>query len=385
MISNRLPLPLLLLALLSGACEDPSNVGLGLIGESGGAPEVVPFAVQSFDTLHVSDIMGGAILVGSSSNTTPRFIAGTVDDPLVGPLSAIAHVDFVRGSGISDAFEAGPITAAEIRLTRDYVYGDTTSIVQFELLEIPGDWDARAPVDTTITLGATITTQSVTASDRSVVIPLPIEWIDDHSALIRSENFNDDFKGFALRSRSGNAVMGFAATSARLRVVSAGDTVDYIPTRALTTTTLANDTENDLLVQDGTGDGLTITLPDLGLGPAGVNAVLVRIPADTLAAPAPPNFVRPLLGGLRLVGRILGPDDEILDSFVADALLREGEYVWPIGAVDEGFFQDVIAGARLDLSISAPPTLFTLSPVVLAPPASANPPVVVVTLTRAGL
>jgi hypothetical protein len=149
-----------------------------------------------------------------------------------------------------------------------------------------------------------------------------------------------------------------------------------------------NASENDLLVQDGTGAGLTLTLPDTtgGLGPAGVNAVLVRLPADTLLTmQADPNFVRPVLSALRLVGRILGPDDELLDSFVADALLQDGEYVWPLGAIDEGFFQDVIAGARLDLSISAPPTLFSLSPIILSAPGASNPPVVVITLTRAGL
>ena len=380
---------IVLAALLLSACEDPSNVGLGLIGESGGEPRALSLPVASFTPRDVADVTGGGVTLGST-NPTPRVIAGAVSDPLVGDVSAVAHLDFAAVAGISDAFRSGTVTDVELRLTRNYIYGDTTSTLTFEVLDIPADWEERAPVDTTISLGAVAAVASVPAADRQVVIPLPQDWIDANSEVLRSVDFTADFDGLALRSTDGNALMGFATSTARLRVVAAGDTVDYVANRALTTTTATHAAAvQDRLVQDGVGVGVTAVMPDtIDPSTTGINGVLVRIPVDTVltSSQTPAGFVRPVLGALRLIGRTQETDSTFTDEFFADALLQDGEYVWPYGALPEQFFQDFIAGKKIELALSAPPTLFTTDPALLVlPGATAEPPAIVLMITRAGI
>ena len=388
MKSYRLATLPLFAVLLLTACEDPSNVGLGLIGESGGEPEVVSLPVESYTPEEIRDVTGGAVIL-TSSNTTPRFLAGHVEDPLIGTIRATGHVDFSTVSGISDEFREGTVTAAELRLSRDYVYGDTTSTLDVEVRDISGAWDARAPVDTTIATGSVVTVQAVPVAERTVVIPLPQSWIDANDAVLRSETFTTDFQGLALSATAGNAVLGFAAASARLRVVSAGDTVDYVPSRALTTTDITHADVSAPIIQDGTGEGLALTLPEslTDLGPAGVNGVSLRLPADSLltASEKPAGFVRPVLNALRLTARMENEEGEMIDLFVADAVLSGGRYTWPVGALPESFFQDLIAGRNGELLIGASPALYTLDPVLLMPSGAADAPSLVLTLTRAGI
>ncbi len=374
--------------LLLAACEDPSNVGLGLIGESGGEPDVISVPVQTFEPAPLRDITGGAILL-NQSNPTPRFLAGVVDDPLVGTTTATGYIDFGSVSGISDEFRAGPVTAVDILLRSDYVYGDTTSTVELEIHDIPGTWDARAPVDTTIATGGVVTIASVPANQRDVEISMPQSWIDANSEPLRSTSFTTDFQGIALSGVGGNAIIGFANQAARLRVVSAGDTVEYVPTRSLTTTTVSPLVSEGIIVQDASAAGILVELPDTvaNLGPAGVNGVLLTIPADTLLAQSqrPPSFLRPTLAGLRLTGRVRGSDGEFVDFFVADAVLANGAYRWPIGAIPENFFYEIFAGEEVQLELSAPSALYTASPAILkGTDVASDGPAFVLTLTRAG-
>src|SRR5690606_18327841 len=141
-------------------------------------------------------------------------------------------------------------------------------------------------------------------------ISMPQSWIDANSEPLRSTSFTTDFQGIALSGVGGNAIIGFANQAARLRVVSAGDTVEYVPTRSLTTTTDSPLVSEGIIVQDASAAGILVELPDTvaNLGPAGVNGVLLTIPADTLLAHSqrPPSFLRPTLAGLRLTGRVRG-------------------------------------------------------------------------------
>ena len=362
-------------------------MGLSLIGESGGEPEVVSVRVEEYQAVPVRDLTGGAILL-NQSNPTPRFLAGVVDDPLVGAMTATGHIDFSSVSNISDEFREGTVTAVDLLLRRDYVCGDTTSTLSFELRDIPGDWDARAPVDTTISTGGVITTFSIPVSQREIELPMPQAWVEANDALLRSTSFTTEFQGLALAGTSGNAILGINSTTARLRVVSAGDTVEYVPSRALTTTTSSPSQSGGLVVRDASGQGVQVTLPDslIEYAPAAVNGIIARVPADTLLARSllPPDFVRPMLQGLRLVGRLRANGGEFEDFFVADALLTSGTYTWPVGSIPEEFFQEVIAGTEAELILSAPAALYTANPAILKPAESSDGPVFILTLTRAG-
>lgn len=379
----------LLVAVLFSACEDPSNVGLGLIGESGGEPEVVSAPIQTFEERSVRDVTGGAVIVQANvNNPAPRVLAGVVDDPLLGVTQATAFVDFGGVGGISDEFRDGPVTSVELLLRRDYVYGDTTSTVEFEVLDMTSSWDGLAPVDTTLAPGGLATTASVLASDRNVEIPLPQAWIDANSEVLRSTTFTADFQGLALRPVSGNAVVGFNTALSALRVVAAGDTVNYVVNRVLTTTDAPDRSADSPILQDGTGRGLALQLaPDVAsLGPAGVNGVVVRVPADTVASTSqtPAGFIRPLLPSLRLTIRTQNDEGEFVDAYLADALLSDGRYLWPLGALPEQLFQEMIAGEPMELHVSAPPGLFSVNPIILTSPGDpTRSPMIILTLTPA--
>ena len=115
--------------------------------------------------------------------------------------------------------------------------------------------------------------------------------------------------------------------------------------------------------------------------------MLLTIPADTLLAQSqrPPSFLRPTLAGLRLTGRVRGSDGEFVDFFVADAVLANGAYRWPIGAIPENFFYEIFAGEEVQLELSAPSALYTASPAILkGTDVASDGPAFVLTLTRAG-
>lgn len=372
-------------ALVLTACEDPSNVGLGLVGETGGEPEVVTVSLQPYAPIEVRDVTGGP--VSATANTTLRFFAGMVADPLIGSLDATGYVDFRTVSGISDEFRNGTVTAAELRLSRDYVYGDTTGTIEVQISEMTGTWDAVSPTDAEITAGDAITTASFAADRREVVIPLPQAWIDANSSLLRSSSFTADFGGFEIAPVEGSAVFGFSNATSRFRVIAGGDTVDYQVERSLTTTStelLPDRDEN--LVWDATTHGLTLELPPSvqELGPAGVHSARIRLPADTTITERekPAGFVRPMLDRIRITGVV-----DSVAAFTSEvSLSASGDFIFTEAHLPTRFFQNMIAGEDVSFILSAPPSRFSLDPILLVPPDPASvAPAVVITLTRAEL
>lgn len=386
---NALPTALALLLLLS-ACEDPSNVGLGLIGESGGEPELISLPVEDLLPTDAPEHMGG-VVAHVGTNPTPRFLAGTVDDPLLGFIEAMGYVDFQLVGGISEGFRAGPVSSATLIFTPDYVYGDTTSVVSLQVSEVTDAWDAGSPVDTTIAPARVLAAVTVPPTIGTLEIPLPDEWVQENDALLRSTTFTADMQGFEVRSTAGNAVLGFGTTSARFQVVSAGDTVRYTMQRALTTTrSQPVASTNPFVMQDGLATARVLVLPDTvsAIGPAGVNGALIRLPIDTLAIhqQKPPGFVRPMLEQVWMTGRVRGNDGEMSNAFVVSATLSGGVLLWPNRSIPEGFFQDMLAGREVELRVAPANSSFTINPIFLSSPGSAErDPVVVLTLTRAGV
>ncbi len=280
------------------ACEDPSNVGIGLVGDQQGEPFTSTRKPASFVEESYRDITGN----------TRRVLAGQVTDPLFGVIEATGYLDFGTGGTLSTAFKNGPAQSAELVLNRDYRYGDTTGTVVLRLRDMPSEWDpAGASGDTTITSGSTITEFSFAASDTLIAIPLPQAWVTRNDTTLRSTAFSTSFHGFQIEGVSGNLVSGFDSDDTYLRVVSGSDTVRYSVGKTLTglrRSGPANLPPNRILVQDGFGKAVGLTVqPSDTVG--AVNRALIRLPIDTLtmALNTPTGFYRPPLRSIDVQGR----------------------------------------------------------------------------------
>lgn len=291
------PVRFLFLFLLPlAACEDPSNVGLGLLEGEGGAPVVVTVSPSSLVNTPVPDITG--------NNPGPqRALAGRVEDPILGTFSATAYVDFQTPALITDGFRNGPVTSASLILARDYRYGDTTSTVRLALHDMPEEWEAaNARADSVLPFeAATILEAALAPEDATTRIDLPETWLSAHDTELRSETFPTDFHGFALTPVDGNTVLGFTTVSTLLRVISNGDTTFFPVSK--TVSSLTGDGVRQLppdriLVQDGAGPGVDIRFDFKaeGVSLTALNRVVFSLTADTLflAEDAPPHFLRPV-------------------------------------------------------------------------------------------
>ncbi|MBT8399825.1 MAG: DUF4270 domain-containing protein [Rhodothermia bacterium] len=289
MKSSRLVTLLLSAGFLALGCDDPSPLSADLVDTSSGAPETVIFALGALPTTFAADITGNA----------RRSLVGQVDDPVAGRISAAAAMDFASPVALSDDFEAGPVTVAELRLQRSYQYGDTTSTVQVAVRSIDEDWDASGSTSSDeVPSGSVVTTGAIVGSDTLLTIPLPDAWIEENSSLLRSTDFVSEFKGFYIDAVGGNAVLGFSSQGSSFRVVSGEDTVDFVVSRNLT---LIDQEEpgtapaGTVVLQDGIGNGLTLDFSQAvdSLASTALNRVAVRLPIDSTSATLPANFVRP--------------------------------------------------------------------------------------------
>ncbi|WP_457651998.1 hypothetical protein [Rhodocaloribacter sp.] len=298
------PTVVLFLLAFTAACEDPSNVGIDLVGNQGGDPVVVNVPPAVFEIEPISDITG-------TTTQILRTLSGRVEDPLLGTIVSTGNVDFREPAGITDVFRNGQITEATLQLVVDYAYGDTSRALTLALRDIPDEWDAAgSTADTVIQAAPEIVTEfNVSPTDSLVGIALPDAWIEAHSAEVRSENFNDDFHGFQFEPVEGDAVVGFSAIGVRLIVVSGGETASFTIAKSLSTIVRTDvpDLGPDLLaLQDGVGTSVEVDFDFLAdsLKDTAVSRAVFLFPTDslTMAAQTPPGFVRPRLGELSLVG-----------------------------------------------------------------------------------
>jgi len=375
----------ILLVLTLAACEDPSGVGLSLIGESGGEPVASEFPVAQMSERDANDITGGTVAGG-----LPRVLAGRVEDPLLGTIGATGYVDFQSPGGISDAFRNGTVTSAEIRLNRDYAYGDTASTIQLQILEMVDEWSAVGlTADSVLNSGEGVATVEYLASDTLVVLPLPAEWVEANDAILRSTTFNDDFHGFGVRPVGGGAVSGFHLASAVLRVATESDTVNYVSNRGFTSIEreAGPGLPDRIAIQDGAGPAVALQVePGTWdtLGAVAINHAVVRLRADTTAVDLQkaPTFVRPHLTSLQLAGYRAGALVFTLNA----EMNADGEFVFSRPQDIPFFFEELLANEDREVRINVPGGLHTLNPVFLhAPTATEGRPTIVFTLTRADL
>lgn len=227
------------LALVLAACQDPSGVGLGLLGEDGGTPTGTVIAADSV-RLRTDELpfTGGYGDGSSGVRAQTRVLVGHVVDPVVGTADAQAYFDLRPPSTIPGDYREHDITSVTLRLRRDYVYGDSTATLTVRLHPISADWDPLSlKPDTALAVGALIAEYEVSAADTLVQLRLPDAWVAANQDVLQDEDFVSEFHGFRLSVADGGAgtpgaVFGFRTVSPTtfpsiMRVVTPEETVDY--------------------------------------------------------------------------------------------------------------------------------------------------------------
>ena len=310
MIRTRFLAPLVIVLLALTACDDPSNVGIELVEEGDGEPVVRVLTPSVIEEDPINDVTGAV----------PRVLAGQVNDPMLGTITAIGYLDFQR----IDSVNAEDITSVTLRLVRDYVYGDTMTALTLTVRDLVETWDALgARADTTLPLGASVTTFSFDPTDSLVTADLPETWVRENDSTLVSADFGEIFHGFALEATTAEAVVGFDFDRSFLRVATEQDTLDYPVSLTLSGVLRAGEPalpEGYVLVQDGVGPTLSFNVDFDDFTDTPLNAAFIRFFADTLAVQdTPPNFTRPLIETFQLV-RVT---DEGLALVMAEASLGD--------------------------------------------------------------
>lgn len=270
---------------LFAACQDPSGVGLGLIDEEGGDPNRAILLSDSLSITDGEDVTGGFAVEGDPFEQE-RVLVGAATDPDFGDVRAEAYFD-IRQPVTPSGFADQPLTSATLRLARDYVYGDSAAALALALYEVAASWNpVGAEADTAFAVGDRIAAYDVTGSDTLFALALPDDWVSANGALLQSDSVQTAFDGFQLRlddGALGGAVVGFATEESVLRLTTAEDTVEYALREVFThiERSLAPFAPTDALVlRDGTGEGLSFTLPPDTLGDVAVARATFRLAAD---------------------------------------------------------------------------------------------------------
>lgn len=326
---------LLFSLLVLAACTDPtSDVGLNLLGESGSL-HTQTLTATSFSPSSLVDITGAA----------PRVLVGGADDPLTGQVEASGFLDF---AGEFSGAPSDAISAVQLRLVRDYDFGDTTGVLQFSLHQVLAEWDQSGlKANTALTIGPEIINVNVATRDSLIMIDLPASWIDANENLLRSDNFGSEFYGFAFIDNGSEQVVGFNSTSTTLVATSTAGPTTF--TVSSTYTKFDRKTEpaapdEFVLFQDGTGPAIALDFDlEFYFSDRSINGAVLTFSADTIASQhTPPNFVRPLLHRLQLVA--VTSDQEAPAILVGEAdLTGEGKYRFS-GQDLSVFFQSVFLG-----------------------------------------
>lgn len=271
---------LALAVLLFAACDDPSNVGLGLVGDEGGTPEIVRVSLP-LASLDQAERTGNA----------NQSLAGITDDPVLGTIRAAAYLDFGSASVLNtnstlSDFRASNVVGVTLELPVSYRYGDTLSTVRYALRSITAPFVATgAESDTSFAVGDVITTFEAQANATTVSVALPDDWVARLDTTLRGSNFLNTFNGFYLEPLSGNAVLGFrqfsvsAQSLASLTARSASDTVRYVANTGVTTISRSGAPSlpaGAMLLQDGFRHTLVLDVNDQVVNATYANAGLAR-------------------------------------------------------------------------------------------------------------
>jgi hypothetical protein len=325
----------LIAPLLFAGCDDPSAVGLDIIGEVGGDPVImdVPPVITQLET------------AGELTGQNSRVLVGHVEDPLFGTFRTHAYLDF--GAPLSGStFREGTINSAYLRLERSYVYGDTLGSIEVDVYGMDAEWGSQgATADTSIAYSSLIASYTISAHDTLVTLQLPPDWVAANDTTLRSEAFSSVFHGFHLRARGGNAVVGYSAGLSFLGATTAADTVSFPQVRNLTVRERLTDpqpTGNVVAYQSLVGPGVALSYDTSELIERfALNRGTLRIREDSLQILlAPVNFVRTRPQTLtlfyRTVENVLLPVETAPRQDTGEFVFRSGELYLMIDRILRG-------------------------------------------------
>ncbi|NBB86100.1 MAG: DUF4270 family protein [Bacteroidetes bacterium] len=375
------------------ACEDPSSVGLDLVGD-GATPRTDTLTVDAVTALNRASVTGN----------TNRILVGTVDDPVLGVMEAQGYINFTRSEDDLTSPTA-PVDSVFLAFEPGYIYGDTAAVLTLELFDIETDeqWSAQgARSDTSLTTGDVITSTTFAAADTLVTVRLPSSWIAANEDVLVADPaaFNEAFRGFKLTANreAAGAIVGAGQQGLLLSIFSQGRRTEVSPQSSITNLerrgggTLPADR---VLLQDGFAPSEDLNVPNsaffaidfsvASLPETALNGSDLRLFADTTTfAATPPGFVRPRPDDLRLVavdtdGNVVFDDEqgrvtafEAPVFFTADGQLRFREPATNSARSLRRYVQearlDALPDAVAGLELRFPTSRNTINPIVLYGP-----------------
>lgn len=360
------------------ACQDPSGVGLELIGEEGTDPNVVIVAADEVRAQEQRDVTGG---FATSSPAQRTLLVGEVMDMLAGNTRAEGYFDFIPTTSVPEGFLDSPILGAELRLVRSYVYGDSMSTLPLVFYQIDETWSpADAPADTTFEVGAQLGAVTFPASDTLLTFDLPSNWISEFDTTIRSDSVISAIEGFQVRLSEGtmpNVVVGFEGPSSRLRLRTAQDTVDF-PIAEIFSRIEREDPvstpDGIRLLRDGSGEALAFTFPVDTLGTRAVASAALKLTIDTDVLDTGDGFTRPLPETLALYLR--DQDDNRLLVTTAERG-DTNQFIFTSSALTSLLQREVLGEAfvtQFEVGYLASPSTINVLPIIVGPePAPGDP------------
>jgi len=300
-------------ALALSACQDPAGVGLGLIDDDLSNPKAIQVPLADLDTLQ-NQVAAIGIASASAAAPQSRVLVGSVTDATFGDAQATAYIDFLQPTTIPSGTEASDVRSVWLELRRNYVYGDTTTALPVEIRPITDSWDADTdyPSDTTLAVGAVLTSGTVVVSDTLKRFDLPASWVAANAATLIGSDFATAFEGFALQTSSAfapvpGAVFGFgtfSTTRSGLRVALSDDTLFFPLSEvfsSITSTPPPAPPASVLPVRATSRSSLRFVADVSGAPSTALARATFRIPLDTTYAHEG-TFVRPLASSALLIG-----------------------------------------------------------------------------------
>src|SRR5690606_5866684 len=241
--------------------------------------------------------------------------------------------------------------------------------------EVAEAWNpVGAEADTAFAAGDLLATYDVPAADTLVVLPLPDSWVSANDEALRGDSVLTAVHGFKLlleEGAPGGAVVGFDALRSRLRLTTSEDTVDYLLREVFTHVERGDAAAppGDIVVmRDGAGEALAVTLPSEGVGAAAVARAVFRLDADPSLLDGG-LLARSLPDGLGLVG-VTESGTRLL---IAETELDEGASSYAFTSVAlTRVIQDAVLGEPLFVRYlvvpSQSPLALDVLPVVVGPP-----------------
>ena len=328
----------LVLLLLLTACEDPSTVGLGIVGGEGGEPQLSDVPFTEFTVLEDEGIR----------DNSSRVLAGQVEDPVLGAVRAEGYLDFRNNVTLPPNYVSGTVETVLLQLQPEYLYGDTLTPVTFGLHEVMTEFAGRAStLDSIPEVGPELLQFTFMPTDSLVLATLPSDWVASKDSIFQVLDFDNLFHGFQLNPISGNAVVGFSnliTSQTMLRSVVDTDTVSFAGTRSITQYLRSGTPDlgdSFIPVQNGAGPKLRVQFDLDQFAGRSLNRIALQIQVDTTFYSQTPNFVRPEVRDLSMVGIANEGEQEIL---LGIGLIIDGSIIFD-SANFRAIMQTVLLGA----------------------------------------